>query len=135
MSLFFPTELTKVNAHISVMRIEDTVYYYKDNDLTFIHEANDKVAFRFLACQLCITHLAKQTEIGKVFKISKKSLIRWINGYKKMGASFFYTIGKKDVRAREMRKKRTLARIQKPKMENIIGVRSSAKEVKRKIYP
>ena len=135
MSLSFPTELTKVNSHISVVRIEDTVYYYKDNDHIYIHGAIDKVAFRFIACQLFITHLAKQTEIVKVFEISENSLIGWINSYKKAGAKSFYTITKKEIRARAVRKKRKQARKPKPKIGNIMGQMSSTKKIMRKIYP
>ncbi len=65
----FPTELTKVNAHISVLKNENTVNYYNDNNPIYIHKASDKVAFRFIACQLYLAGLAKQTEIKSVFKM------------------------------------------------------------------
>ena len=71
----FPTKLTKVNDRISALRINDTVFYYKDDDLIYIHKSNDIIAFRFIICQFVVSHLAKQTEIGEIFGISKNLMI------------------------------------------------------------
>lgn len=133
MKLSFPTELTKVNDQISVLKIEVTVYYYKDSDLIYTHKANDKIAFRFIVCQLFISRLANQTEMRKVFKTSKNSLIGWIKNYKKEGAQSFYRTRKKGLNETKMHRKRR--QNQKSKIENIVGkTKATKRSAKRRIY-
>ncbi len=93
----FPTKLTKVNDRISALRINDTVFYYKDDDLIYIHKSNDIIAFRFIICQFVVSHLAKLTEIGEIFDISKNSISDWIKDYEEEGAKSFYGIKHKHV--------------------------------------
>lgn len=132
MKLSFPTQLTTVNAHISVLRIGDAVAYYKDDELIFIHDSRDKVAFRFIACQLLITNSAKQTEMRRVFKISRSSLSGWVNGYKKGGAKSLCRITKSGLTTGIVHKKHS--RRPKRTIENIIGETSSKRNVFSKIY-
>ena len=92
MTLFFPTKLTKVSDCISVLRGNDDVTYFNNGEIFFIHKENDKISFRFIACQLFKLHFAKQTEISKVFGINRASIIGWVKEYNKNGASSFYKI-------------------------------------------
>ena len=90
MTLLFPTKLTKVNDCISVLKMDDVVAYFKNGKIFFIHKEDDKIAFRFIVCQLFILRFAKQTEIRKVFGISKNSIIGWVKEYNNEGAKSFY---------------------------------------------
>src|SRR3989442_496510 len=93
----FPTRLTKVNDRISSLISNDTVFYYKDDDLIYTHRSNDIIAFRFIICQFVVSHLAKQTEIGEIFGISKNLISDWIKDYEEEGAKSFYGIKNKYV--------------------------------------
>jgi hypothetical protein len=132
MKLSFPTKLTKVNAQFSVLRAADAVTYHKNGELIFIHDLGDKVAFRFIVCQLCITGAVTQAEIIRVFKISRSSLSGWINGYKKRGAKALYRITKSTLRAGvgQKRRSRKLTR----SIDNVIGQAGSKRNSVSKIY-
>ncbi len=110
MTLFFPTKLTKVSDCISVLRGNDDVTYFNNAEVFFIHKENDKISFRFIACQLFKLHFAKQTEISKVFGINRASIIGWLKEYNKNGASSFYK--KRRNEKRYILLKRELKRIQ-----------------------
>jgi transposase len=110
MTLFFPTKLTKVSDCISVLRGNDDVTYFNNGEIFFIHKENDKISFRFIACQLFKLHFAKQTEISKVFGINRVSIIGWVKEYNKNGASSFYKIRSNE--KRYILLKRELKRIQ-----------------------
>jgi len=132
MSLSFPTKLCKVNNRISVLRIKDMVYYYKDSDLIYAHKENDKIAFRFIVCQLFISHLAKQTEIKKLFKISRSSIALWIKNYKEEGAKSLYKVSNKGLKTVQINRKR---RKKLNKTENIIAETNfTRKNETRKIH-
>jgi transposase len=110
MTLFFPKKLTKVSDCISVLRGNDDVTYFNNGEIFFIHKENDKISFRFIACQLFKLHFAKQTEISKVFGINRASIIGWVKEYNKNGASSFYKIRSNE--KRYILLKRELKRIQ-----------------------
>jgi hypothetical protein len=110
MKLLFPTKLSKVNDCISVFRVNNEVNYFKNGEIFFIHKENDKISFRFIVCQLFKLRFAKQTEISRVFGISRNSIIGWVKEYNKNGANSFYKIRRNE--KRYILLKRGLKRIQ-----------------------
>ena len=126
MELSFPARLTTINDKMSVWRKEDSVYYYMQKNLIFVHKSNDKIAFQFIICQLFLTRLAKQTEIIRTFKVSKSTIIRWIKKYRKEGTRGFLKITKR-VKSDSLPKKRTKRRKRK-EISNILGEESSIKK-------
>lgn len=98
MTLFFPTKWSKVSDCISVLRANGEVNYFIDGEIFFIHKENDTISFRFITCQLFKLRFAKQTEISRVFGISRNSIIGWLKEYNKNGASSFYKIRRKEKR-------------------------------------
>ena len=96
--LFFPTKWTKVSDCITILRDMDEVNYFKNGEFFYIHNVNDKIAFRFITCQLVKLRLAKQTEISKVFGISRNSIIGWLKEYNKNGAKSFYKVKRSEKR-------------------------------------
>lgn len=119
MGLSFPVELTTINDRVSVLRRDNFVYYYMQKNLIYIHKTSDKIAFQFIACQLVLSCLAKQTEIIRVFNVSKSSLIRWIKKYRQEGAKGFLRKNKR-FKIEKLHKKGTKKRKRK-KILNIVG--------------
>ena len=93
----FPENLTKINDRISVLSIENMIYYYKDDAVIYAHELNNTKNFRFAVCQLIISYLAEQSEIEKIFRINKSSIVNWIMNHGDEGDESFYEIRKKHI--------------------------------------
>ena len=56
----------------------------------FTHEANDRASFRMYTSQLYVEGSCQQTDIMRVFGVSKNSVIRSVATYRKGGIAAFF---------------------------------------------
>ena len=83
-------DATRISDLISVVRQDGQWFYFCGTQPVFQHAESDLRAFRMFTAQLCVQGACKQTEIIKAFGVSKSSVVRSVNKYRKEGVEGFY---------------------------------------------
>lgn len=85
-----PDGSTKVNNALFVHRQNSTCYYFFWNKPVFSHAETDQKSFRMITASLVALGTCKQIEIIEAFGVSKSSVTRSVQKYKKLGPVAFF---------------------------------------------
>ena len=83
-------DATRISDLISVVRQDGQWFYFCGVQPMFQHAEGDLRSFRMFTAQLCVHGGCKQAEIIKAFGVSKSSVLRSINKYRREGIDGFY---------------------------------------------
>jgi len=86
----FPKELTYINKVFSTREINGEVCYYNFTSLAFSHKIDDLASFYMYCSKLYMQGSATQSELRKVFGISKNKLKRSVNNLNTKGIGAFF---------------------------------------------
>ena len=85
-----PDGSTKVNNALLVHRQNNNCYYFFWNVPVFSHTETDQKSFRMITASLVALGTCKQVEIMEAFGVSKSSVTRSVQKYKKLGPEGFF---------------------------------------------
>ena len=85
-----PHGATPINELLSVVREGQRCFYFHGAFPVFEHPADDRRAFRMFTAQLCCQGACTQAQIIRAFGVSKNSLLRSVEKYRKEGIKGFY---------------------------------------------
>ena len=85
-----PYGATPINDLISVVREGEQWTYFCGVQPVFRHPDNDRRSFRMFTAQLCCQGACTQAEIVRTFGVSKNSLLRSVEKFRKEGIEGFY---------------------------------------------
>jgi len=85
-----PDGASPISDRVSVVRQDEQWTYFVGLQPVFEHPADDRRAFRMFTAQLCCQEACTQAEIIRRFGVSKKSVIRSVQKFRKEGIEGFY---------------------------------------------
>jgi hypothetical protein len=85
-----PAGATQITKTLSVECVGDKWRYRTNMDLVFEHHKDDKASFRMITSSFILLGNCKNSDIQRVFSVSKSSVIRYKNKYREYGASAFF---------------------------------------------
>jgi len=85
-----PHGATQINDLISVVREDGIWTYFCGIQPVFQHHEDDRRSFRMFTGQLCCQSACKQAQIVRTFGVSKNSVLRSVEKYRREGANGFY---------------------------------------------
>jgi len=81
---------TPINELISVVREDGQWVYFCGTQPIFQHAEGDRKAFRMFTAQLCVQGAVKQAQVIRAFGVSKSSVLRSVDTYRRHGVEGFY---------------------------------------------
>jgi hypothetical protein len=81
---------TPLNELISVVREDGQWVYFCGTQPIFQHAEGDRTAFRMFTATLCVQGVVKQAHVMRAFGVSKSSLLRSVDTYRRHGIEGFY---------------------------------------------
>ena len=81
---------TPVNELISVVQEDGQWVYFCGTQPIFEHAEGDRKAFRMFTAQLCGQGVVKQAHVMRAFGVSRSSLLRSVDTYRRHGIEGFY---------------------------------------------
>lgn len=85
-----PDGASPISDRVSVVRQDEQWTYFVGLQPVFEHPADDRRAFRMFTAQLCCQEACTQAEIIRRFGVSKNSVIRSVQKFRKEGIEGFY---------------------------------------------
>jgi transposase-like protein len=85
-----PPGATPINDLISVVREDETWIYFCGVQPIFQHSHDDRQSFRMFTAQLCYQGACTQAQIIRTFGVSKNSVLRNVQKYRREGTGGFY---------------------------------------------
>jgi hypothetical protein len=89
-----PSGATEINDVVSVGREDGQWTYFCGIHPVFFHREQDRKSFRMFTAQLVCQGMCRQADIIKTFGVSKKSVIRAVDKYRREGAEAFFAARK-----------------------------------------
>jgi hypothetical protein len=89
-----PSGATAINDVVSVVREDGQWTYFCGIHPVFFHRQDDRKSFRMFTAQLVCQGMCRQAVIIKTFGVSKKSVIRAVDKYRRAGAEGFFAARK-----------------------------------------
>jgi transposase len=86
-----PEGATQISGPASVLRTDKEWIYYLGVFPVYSHKANDVRMFRVVTSQLIHSGTCRQVDIIQTFGVSKRSVIRALNKFRKGGVEAFFT--------------------------------------------
>jgi transposase-like protein len=83
-------DATRVSDLISVVQQNGQWIYFCGTQPVFQHAEGDQKAFHMFTAQLCVQGAVKQADIIRAFGVSKSSVLRSVNKYRREGVEGFY---------------------------------------------
>lgn len=84
------SEITYVNGRVTVYQRDDEWTYFLGEYPIYSHKARDHRMFSLTAAQLIESGACRQVDIINAFKVSKSSVIRAQNKYRREGSEAFF---------------------------------------------
>ena len=86
----FPSDATAINKVLSFACRDGQVYYFHGPLPVFSHARDDKASFRMFTSQLYVNGQCTQMELVRAFGVTKISVLRAVEKYRKGGAKAFF---------------------------------------------
>jgi len=96
----FPSDATAINEVLSFACRDDLVYFFHGNLPVFSHGKDDKASFRMFTSQLYVNGQCTQMELVRAFGVTKISVLRAVEKYRKGGAEAFFVKNKSERKPR-----------------------------------
>lgn len=106
----FPSEVTLITPEIGFQEQDGKVSYFNGQMPLFIHDVDDRQAFRVYTSQLVINGTARQVDIVRAFGVSSISVKRSVKKYREQGIAGFYN--KRTSRSAHVLTPKVLPRVQ-----------------------
>ena len=91
----FPAGAVHLTSDLAVVRQEDTVTYVHGSLPVFRHRADDVKSFRFITSQLYLNGHVQQSDLVRVFGVSKDSVKRAVKLFAEQGPGGFWRTPKR----------------------------------------
>lgn len=91
----FPAGTVHLTPELAVVRQEDTVTYVHGSLPVFRHRAEDVKSFRFITSQLYLNGHVQQSDLVRVFGVSKDSVKRAVKRFAEQGPGGFWRTPKR----------------------------------------
>jgi transposase len=86
----FPSEALEIAQGLSVVRNEGMVVYFSGMLPIFTHPEGDEPSFKMFLAQLCAQGTCHQADLVRALGVNKRSLIRWVDQFRKEGGASFF---------------------------------------------